>query len=550
MLTETPAAYARLPTFTEVIDGLADGLGIATNQDDALGSLALYGRRIKAYSGWGLRPGVERKVLKLLAGSNKTLRRLVRTRLLEAETALTNARAIPLVTEATEAEGKRRFIEIWAVSWIAQILTDARQHPESVLDSIRLLLEAHVAKLTSADQSYLSTWKAAIKKAIPEDANATDFRLKIDKLDQRSQRKLSSIEEDIAELRDDMGVAFYAAAEAVRRIYIAGMVTMRLCAKASEIIPERNLLALVADNLREGLNKFGYASKQAQDIRILRYWEYFDPAFKMTNVFNQLSQPARHQNDQTFDKLRADSRAVDPAGLLIPAIDFKEGYWHLCHGRNDQAECYLQKVVEYAHYRQLGVIASYAASLLIALQLIKSEGASGALKFESLNRLMRVRIDNMVQSLRECPDFTTTPFSDRPRRPKISVYDSHLIACVAYFNTLMESSICNPLQRFDACLEKLIARSRQPGAKLAERERRRPAIVGTSVKPYQMLRNWLYYRLAPFEFRQPNLPGIDAYLRLSQSDQLRLLRFIDPEEFKKDLKKHGLGSWRHPDDPP
>jgi len=41
---------------------------------------------------------------------------------------------------------------------------------------------------------------------------------------------------------------------------------------------------------------------------------------------------------------------------------------------------------------------------------------------------------------------------------------------------------------------------------------------------------------------------MDAYWMLPQPDQLRLLRFIDPEQFKLDLQAHGLDSWRHPDD--
>jgi len=130
--------------------------------------------------------------------------------------------------------------------------------------------------------------------------------------------------------------------------------------------------------------------------------------------------------------------------------------------------------------------------------------------------------------------------------------DSHLMQCVACFNDLprpLESlSICNPLQRFDAGLEKLIIRSHQTGTKLTELERKRPAIFGTSVRPYQVLRDHLYYRDALFGLNPSNLPGMDAYWMLPQPDQLRLLRFIDPEQFKLDLQAHGLDSWRHPDD--
>jgi hypothetical protein len=43
---------------------------------------------------------------------------------------------------------------------------------------------------------------------------------------------------------------------------------------------------------------------------------------------------------------------------------------------------------------------------------------------------------------------------------------------------------------------------------------------------------------------------MDAYAMLRAPDQLRLLRFVDPEQFQLDLQAHGLGPWRHSDDPP
>lgn len=553
MFTATPPAYARLPTFTAVIDCLASGLGITRNKEDALADLGSFSGRIDAYSGSPHRSGLQDRLLDLLAGSNKVLRSLVQARLLDAETELTNARAIPLVTEVTEAEGLRRFIAIWAALWIAQMLADARQHPGSLLDSARLLLEVHAASPTGDTTSYLATWKAALKQAIPEGVNAREFRSTLTRLDQRSQRKHSSIELDLANLRVEMQSAFSspqeldAAVDAVRRLYLSGMATMRLCAMAAEIIPEHDLLALVTGKLLAGQDWTGDSPEEAQHSRIRMYWDYLDPA-KLSIEYERLCDPVRHQDEARFDKLRVDSRAVDPAGLWMPAIDFREGYWHLCHGRNELAKQCLQRVVASASGRQLGDIAAYAASFLIALRLTEP----GPFKFEALNPLMRVRIDNMPQSIEMYIDSIPTPFSDWSPRPKPSFYDSHLMGCVACFNDLPRApdvfAICNPLQRFDADLESLITQSRQVGARLTEVRRKRPAIVGTSVKPYQVLRDHFYYRDALFGLKSSNLPGMDAYAMLSQPDQLRLLRFVDPEQFQLDLQAHGLDSWRHPED--
>ena len=128
------------------------------------------------------------------------------------------------------------------------------------------------------------------------------------------------------------------------------------------------------------------------------------------------------------------------------------------------------------------------------------------------------------------------------------------MGCVASFNELPFApgvfEVCNPLQRFDMGIANLITQSRQAGAKLTEVGRKRPAIVGTSVKPYQVLRDHLYYRDKLFGLNPSNLPGLDAYAMLETPDQLRLLRFVDSEQFQLDLQAHGLASWRHPDDKP
>ena len=556
MITAAPSAYARLPTFSAVIDSLASGLGIKRNKEDALAGLGSFGGRIDAYSGSADRSGLQDRILDLLAGSNEALRGLLQLRLLDVESELTNARALPLVTEATETEGVRRFIEVWVAPWIAQMLSDAHQHHGSFLESARLLLEVHAVSLTRETTSYLSIWKAAVKRAIPEGVSAPEFRSTLGRLDQRSQRKYSSIEQDLANLRAEMQSRFSspqeldATVEAVRNLYLAGMVTMRLCAIAAEIIPEQDLLALVTSKLPTGLVRNGNAPGETQQSRIRVYRGYLDPSLRLSLEYERLSTQTSNLDEVNYDKLRTESCAAAPSGLLMFVIDYAEGCWHLRHGRNDLADQCLQRVIAKADGRQLGKIAADAASILIALRL----AGPGPFTFEALNPLMRVRIDNMPQLIELCSNDIPTPFSDWSRFRKPSFYDSHLMGCVAFFHDvtckLGLSTICNPLQRFDASIENLIAKSRETGAKLKELERKRSAIVGTSIKPYQLLRDHLHYRSAVFGWNPSNLPGMDAYAKLPQPDQRRLLRYVDPEQFQLDLQVENLGLWRHPDDVP
>lgn len=537
--------YPAPPEITETDARRHSGLGIARNKEDKLAGLGSFGSRINTYSSSPSRSGLHDRLLDLLAGSNEALRSRIQARLLDAETALTDARAYPLLTEATEIEGLRRFIEIWAAPWIAQMLADARQHPGSVLDRARLLLEVHAASLTGDTTTYLATWKAAVKRAIPEGVNAREFRATLDRLDQRSQRKNSSIEQDLANLRTEMQSGLShpqvidSAVDAVRGLYLAGMATMRLSAMAAKIIPEKDLLALV-NKLLADPDRNGDSREEIQQNRNRMYWHYLDPDLTLSKKYDQLSTQMNDLDAVNFDKLRADSLAVAASGLLMFIIDYVEGRWHLRHGHNELAEQCLQRVVARADGRQLGKIAADAASILIALRL----AGPCPLKFAVLNPLMRVRIENMPQSTEMYLDSTPTPFSDWSPRPKPSFYDSHIMKCVAFFNDVTcapgVSAICNPLRRFDASLENLITQSRQAGASLAEARRKQPAIVGTSIKPYQVLRDHLYYRNELFGLNPSNLPGMDAYWKLPPSDQRRLLHFVDPEAYQLDLRAHNL----------
>ncbi len=313
---------------------------------------------------------------------------------------------------------------------------------------------------------------------------------------------------------------------------------MRLSAMATEIIPEQDILSLVVDKLHAGLDREGDSPKEIQQNRIRMYWRYLAPNSTLSKEYDQLCAQLNDVDAANFDRLRRDSSGVAPSGLLMFVIDYVEGRWHLRHGRKELAEQCLQRIVTIADGRQLGEIAAAAASLLIALRLV----VPCPLKFEMLNPLMRVRIDNMPQVTEICLDFTPTPFSDWSPRPQPSFYDSHLMKCVAFFNEVTYapgvSAICNPLLRFDASLKNLITQSRQAGASLAEAIRKRPAIVGTSIKPYQVLRDHLYYRNELFGLNSSNLPGMDAYAMLPRPDQLRLLRFVDPGQFQLDLQAH------------
>lgn len=562
MCPPTPPVHARLPGFAAVIDGLAAGLGIARNQEDALAGLGSIGRRIDAYSGSAHRPGRQDGILEWLAGSNGALRQRVNAQLLDAEAELTDARAIPLFTEATEAEGLKRFIEVWAAPWLAELLAAAREHPDSILGSARHLLEAHAALSTGEEGSYLAIWKAEVKRALPDGISAPEFRSMLARLDQRSRRKPASIEQDLVNLRLELAgaplspEALEATLDRVRRLYLAGMATMRLTAMAAPYMPEAELLALVSSRLPTGVQRDEEASWSMQPSRIDRYWDAFDPALTRWQAYARMLDPGGPADpaDQRenwdvagLQRLRSDAQVFDPRGLGLVTIDFLEGRWHLTQGHFDRAEHCLQRVVARAGGQQLGQIAAWAASFLVALRLT----GPGPFRFEALSPLIRVRVDNMAQSPELVAASIPTPFSDWSPRPEPSFHDRQVMDCVADFNDLPRPPdgpvLCNPLARFDHELVTLIGQAGRTGASLAAARRSRPAIAGTSVKPYQLLRDHLFYRDALFRLNPVDLPGLDAYAMLPPADQLDLLSFVDPVQFRLDLESHRQGEGHRPD---
>jgi len=551
MSADTPS-YARLPTYSAVIDGLAACLGIILNKEDALTSARTFSKRIAIYNNTSLRMGLEDQILSLLAGSDEALKSLLRTHLSDVESALTDARADPLVTWHTEKDGRRRFFEICAAPWIGNLLVTARSHTGSVLNSARLLLEAYVTVNETAPRSYFATWKAEIRRALPAGVRAAEFRAKLNRLDGRSQRKNSSIEEDMAELKDELrsGISSPAKLEevicAIRSMYLAGMATSRLCASVSDVISEYEILSLIKSSL-DRISSSNASHHLVTDRKNLMSYRHALDIFEFqSDLFINITSRNVHIDPVDFDGMRADLAGNTPESIWSPAIDYAEGLSHLFHGRDHQAERSLQSVVEKADSRQLGEIAADAASILIALELTKP----GPFKFGKFNPLLRTRIDNMPQWDELRVKFEPSPFSNYSSPPETTLYDLHLMMCVARFNSVERSPgihiICNPLERFDKVLAIVMADYEMPNATMKVVERKIPAIAGTSVTPYQFLRNSTHYLLALFGQSStiPEMAGIDAYLRMSNEEQLRILCFVDPAMFKHDLEAHGSGYHR------
>ena len=110
----------------------------------------------------------------------------------------------------------------------------------------------------------------------------------------------------------------------------------------------------------------------------------------------------------------------------MPYIKYAQGVWYLGHEKHELAEKYLTDFISFADDRQLGIDAAKAASLLIALRLLRAPSP----KYLELSSLVQIRIDSMGQE--NVMEFAVipTPFCWRSHLPEISMYDTHILESV------------------------------------------------------------------------------------------------------------------------
>ena len=116
------------------------------------------------------------------------------------ENEVSNGLSAPLVTEYSREDGLYILINGWAMRWIIPLMRESDAYPTSILHFVKkILMQENCDSL-----NYLKIWKIFIKSLLPKGAKATEFRSIIDRIDNSSQRKLASIEKDMANLREEL----------------------------------------------------------------------------------------------------------------------------------------------------------------------------------------------------------------------------------------------------------------------------------------------------------------------------------------------------------
>lgn len=551
---------ACIPSFSMVLDVLASALGIARNKADGLANRRSFDGRISAYSRNEVNQGLGVQILNALAGDDTLVRAYLENVLLDMEECLTNARAKVLLANASEAEGYREFVLLWGIPEATKILLKTPGQNGAPLHAVRRLLTSYSQNQSTS--CFLNTWKQAIRDTLVSGSCTSEFRATIDKLDNRSQRKPSSIEADIAQLKDSL--RSFAADETEREVlitptrltYYAGMLIERFSAMSNGLgFSGDDLINLVARTLAALPEIKHCASAHESDEWLAVFYERVrglrsKPAWLRTlNDAHELF--LQNPNDVSFKDALDEARrcAVGHPGLTL--IDAFEAEWQIFNGRSHAAIPLLRNIVSLAERTQIGGYAVFAASLLIAIRIMDS----APLKSAELNPLVMLRIESLplttTLELEEVPSV----FKMFTPRPFLSSYDEHVLKSVALFNEIPRAAsvggTCNPLAGLNQRLPLIVKDSKKPGSSLNAKVRHMPAIRGTSVTLYDLLKFPEYFLLMVVDRRAKNhidMTTLEDYIRLERDDKMQILRHVDADRFSEDLAAYSMEGWRHPEE--
>lgn len=607
-LAKKSKKYAKLPTFVEIVDVLVAGFGVDKNSENALGKLAMFEHRSRLYNGsdvGGLRnfsknsrnksdevaiydkkiknkspdsdvsqvfgkTGLRDDLLSLLAGPNEEIKNSLSCCLDLIENEVSNGLSAPLVTEYSREDGLYILINGWAMRWIIPLMRESDAYPTSILHFVKkILMQENCDSL-----KYLKIWKIFIKSLLPKGAKATEFRSIIDRIDNSSQRKLASIEKDMANLREELTCSDLEESEVklviekIRAAYIAGMTTLRFHSMMLKACPALDLINCLVEFLRVAEEIFqkrqaNYKERQSlprptvksdyvSSSSVVREDSSRNPLqdilIKMgdraiPDEIQFLLDPGMHQwSEKRFEKQLVKVCSKKSNEIFMPYIKYAQGVWHLGHEKHELAEKYLTDFISFADDRQLGIDAAKAASLLIALRLLRAPSP----KYLELSSLVQIRIDSMGQE--NVMEFAVipTPFCWRSHLPEISMYDTHILESVWHFNTVPKPPshklLCNPIGDFLVKVNDYVLASKKEGARLPDREKNASAVIGTSIKPYDAVCYTDFYILKLFNSNFPDFTGLDVYKALSEADQRRVLRYIDEERYLQDCSYYEISA--------
>ena len=524
---KTADGFARLPTYTEIIDGMANGLGLVRNREEYLAELAQYDKRAALYTGSKSSRGLVEKILLQFCGKSAVFRHAVRTQLIDFEGFISELRSLPLHTDAPRNDGVRAFLDHIALPWAASALRDLDTLQSSpAWRASEIINEAERSRCT-----LLEAWKAHMKALIPPGLKVPEFRKAIGRATATSQRKIEGIEEDISNLADEISSSGLEAKDefilAARNTYFAGMALMRFSCLVRPYIEEAQLVTTLVGLI----NAEDYSTDPWEEIQ--KDLGHVDPPSLVRYVIHSAC-----WDESLFEAALAQARQSSSTPSLSHYLPALRAYKHISHDERELAMQQLQLVLNAAGHRQVGEIAEWAASMLIALHLHTDAPKTHL----ALNQLVRTRIDNLAQREEMVLGIVLTPFSRFSARPEVDTYTQHMLESINRFllhprapGVEVPFLYLDKLDRFlGACFE--VENALPPGS--AGPDTTKLVLPGVAIPAYELLRDIGFYRAYLSTDDAPVFEYVDRYLSSTDGVQLSILKRLDPIAFAQDMQRY------------
>lgn len=569
---------AKMTSYEEAIEKLAIGLGIVSGREEKLTVMSSYLGKQKRYQHAGevTSSGLLQDLVTLLAGSAAPLKDELQAIFSQYENIFSYLRAIPLFTKQPQINATKCFLLFWVYPQIAAFLHCFRNHfpSDSPLPYLIQLLPVREEK----DYHPVVALRAALKKKIPADINATEFRTTIDKLNLGSKRKIASISADIRAFKNCFLAADSTRAETIAKemqaLYVAGIAVQRFVEMDRLLTADdgQPLLIYIRHHLQELADpkiKPPHVSLAKCHVYLLKLLtrsvapDYYESK-PMQQVWGHYASVMcledRHEEPIIADLevLFSVSDAIniglvrqkleqltqsDNFSLFQPVGHLYAGKLALIEGELAVAKYSFLQVLAATKEQQLGEIAFEAAGHAIALALIVNKKIPNG----SLEPLVSARIENAIQEL-TIQIGHRTPFCLFDKIVQLDIAKLTIFGAIRDFNAWCNDvgcrQSCNPLARLDAMMARYFAH-RDLGSSVQEATnkafpklaRTRTVLSMHTVSPYEALRDICFYLSQCFHSSILGLilnPALKRYLETINFEKRAILRVLDSIAYASD----------------
>ncbi|TDN68247.1 hypothetical protein [Paraburkholderia sp. BL10I2N1] len=600
----TPAdnRFATIPTYAELIEELAVGFGLADSPARKLSTARSWIVKQARYATKTPHPknrGLADELVMLLAGEAPELATKLDSCFRQYEGLLSHLRGRALFSRRSHLHGLAYFLTGWVFPQVAVLLWRGKDWygPSSPLFHIPDLLPP----FGDGDYDAVRRVKQAVRAQlhVEGEVSTADFRNALNKLDARSDKKLTTMNRELKALGDELrpqtdAVLLASVVSKARAAYVAGIAVKRFLGR---------LLRLAPGNPAQFLGSVRYYYEMLQDPEkdpegarfISSHLQLFNEL--MSSDLLDVVDPDRADSPflllvdchwkavgeivpgecaplrslwALFNERRVSSAAFELAStafehhtdyaVLMPYAAAAHACFALARGDVPNAQAGFHRALQRADRQQLGELGELAANCAIALEVMFSAHWRPGCLDPLITYLAQTKKQRSTLSLGHPTPFCT--FSDLPAR---TAADELVLDAICYFNAWqyptvvgVERIFCNPLARFDGTMGTFFSYfdreiDQHVGRDLAIQNavdrtfnttaRAQTVIRFLHVTPYEALRDLWFYMPRLFgsdgivRFTALN-PYLERYIRLPESEERAILHALDAACHDKDIGRY------------